>query len=256
MSLRDDQVLILSAVRTPIAKFNGQLSTIPAPELGSIVLKECLSRSKILCDQLSEIILGQLLTAGQGLNPARQAALLSNFLPSIPAVTVNMACASGLKSILLGFQSLRIGDGTFVLAGGQENMSLSPHSILIRKSIKFGNINLVDTMLNDSLIDPILHEPMGFTAERVAKVYGISRQDQDEFSFLSHFRANQAIAGNTFESETVSLSLKSPVNSIPTLFSLDEGPRTNVCLHNLSQLKPYWLTDGSGTVTPGFDLYF
>ena len=254
MSLRDYQVLILSAARTPIGKFNGQLSNISAPELGSLVLKKCLSLSKIPCHQLSEIILGQLLTAGQGLNPARQAALLSYFPSSIPAYTVNMACASGLKSVFLGFQSLRIGDGTFVLAGGQENMSLSPHTIFLRKSLKLGNANLVDTMLCDSLIDPILHEPMGLTAERVAKIYGISRLEQDEFSLRSHLRANQAITGNYFESETVSLSCKSSTNSaIPTLFSIDEGPRMNASLHLLSKLKPYWLTDGSGTVTPGFN---
>ena len=253
MSLKDEDVLILSAVRTPIGKFNGQLSTIPAPKLGSVVITECLSRSKIESGQLSEIIFGQLLTAGQGLNPARQTAMLSNLLPSIPAVTVNMACASGLKSVLMGFQSLRIGDGTFVLAGGQENMSLSPHSIFIRRPLKLGNTSLVDTMLNDSLTDPILHEPMGITAERVAKVYGISRQEQDEFSFLSHLRANQAITDNLFESETVSLTNNSMSNSsIINLFSLDEGPRMDISLQNLSKLKPYWLTDGSGTVTPGF----
>ncbi|KAI6656257.1 hypothetical protein LOD99_11312 [Oopsacas minuta] len=257
-SLAND-IFVLSAVRTPISKFNGQMCSETPSKLGSYVLNECIYRGKILKEYVSEIILGQILTAGHGLNPARQAALLSNFPPSIPAFTVNMACISGLKSVILGFQSLRAGSGTFILAGGQENMSLSPHAVLLRRSMKFGNTSLIDTMLNDSLIDPTYNEPMGITAERIAKLYGISRLEQDEYSLRSHLLSSQAIIDHKFEAEIVPICLKnSKDSSFPNLLSIDEGPRPNSSITNFSKLQPYWLSDGSGSITPGsnFVLFF
>ena len=252
MSILPSDIFILSAGRSPIGKFNGHLSSETASRISSNVLKEVLYRSHISHDCVSEVILGQILTAGQGLNPARQSLLYSDFPCTVPAFTVNMACLSGLKSVLLGFQSLRSGTATFVLAGGQESMSNSPHCILLRKSIRFGNAPLIDTMLADSLLDPIYNEPMGVTAERVSKIYGISRMEQDEYSYRSHMLASHAISNNIFVPEIVPIPIKiSPNSNLPNLISIDEGPRMNSSLESFSKLKPYWLSDGSGSVTPG-----
>ena len=216
MSILPSDIILLSACRSPIGKFNGNLSSEPAPRICSYVLREVLHRAHISPDCVSEVILGQILTAGQGLNPARQSLLFSDFPCTIPALTVNMACLSGLKSVILGFQSLRSGTANFVIAGGQESMSNSPHCILLRKSSRLGNVSLIDTMLKDSLLDPIYNEPMGITAERVSKLYGISRLEQDEYSFRSHMLASQAISNNMFVPEIVPIPIKiSPDSKLP-----------------------------------------
>jgi acetyl-CoA C-acetyltransferase len=242
-----DDVVIVSAVRTPIGILNGALSSFPAHELGVIVIEEALTRAKLRSEEVSEIIMGQVLTAAQGQNPARQASIRAKVPVETPAMTVNQVCGSGLRSVALGFQAIRTGDSAIVVAGGQESMSQAPHAIHIRKGTKFGNSELVDTMVKDGLWDAFNQYHMGQTAENVAARWKITREEQDAFALKSQQRALNARAKGRFMEAIVGV----PVNDRgkTKLVCQDEGPRPDTTLERLSQLRPAF--SANGTVTAG-----
>ena len=191
MSTKPNEVVIVEAIRTPIGTYKGSLKHIKADQLGSVVIKEILKKSKFNENEIDEVIMGQVLTAGGGQNPARQAAINAGISVSKPAFIVNQVCGSGLRAVILGFQSIKLGDVKNVISGGQENMSLAPHSIFYREEKKFLKDRLVDTMINDGLIDAFNNYHMGVTAENVAKKFNISRQEQDEFALNSQKKRKQ-----------------------------------------------------------------
>jgi acetyl-CoA C-acetyltransferase len=242
-----DDVVIISAVRTPIGTLNGALSTLPAYELGAIVIEEALTRAKIGPEEISEVTMGQVLTAAQGQNPARQASVRAKIPVETPAMTINQVCGSGLRSVALGFQAIRTGDSAIVLAGGQESMSQSPHAVHLRKGTKFGNSELVDTMIKDGLWDAFNDYHMGQTAENVAARWKISRDEQDAFALESQQRALTAQAKGKFIEEIVGVPVteRGKTKSV----SQDEGLRPDTTREGLSQLRPAFAEDG--TVTAG-----
>ena len=185
MSDKSKEVVIVSAIRTPIGTYKGSLKNIKADQLGSIVIREVLKKSKFNEDEIDEVIMGQVLTAGVGQNPARQAAINAGIPISKPSHLVNQVCGSGLRAVISGYQSIKLGDVKNVISGGQENMSIAPHSIFYRDNKKISEEKLVDTMINDGLIDAFNNYHMGVTAENVAKKFNISRQEQDEFALDS-----------------------------------------------------------------------
>ena len=185
MSDKSKEVVIVGAVRTPIGTYKGSLKNIKADQLGSIVIKEVLKKSKFNKDEIDEVIMGQVLTAGGGQNPARQAAINAGIPISKPVYIVNQVCGSGLRAVISGYQSIKLGDAKNVISGGQENMSIAPHSIFYRDKKKISEDKLVDTMINDGLIDAFNNYHMGVTAENVAKKFNISRNEQDEFALNS-----------------------------------------------------------------------
>ena len=193
-SLND--VVIIEAVRTPIGAYKGSLKELSADKLGSIVIKEILRKSKLDKDDIDEIIMGQVLTAGGGQNPARQAAINGGINISKPAHIVNQVCGSGLRAVISGYQSIKLGEAKNVISGGQENMSLAPHSIFYRDNKKISEKHLIDTMINDGLIDAFNNYHMGVTAENVAKKFNISRADQDDFALNSQKKTEIAIKKN------------------------------------------------------------
>ena len=180
-----NEVVIVSAVRTPIGTFKGSLKNMKSHHLGSIVIKEVLKRSKFDKDEIDEIIIGQVLTAGTGQNPARQAAINAGISITKPAHIINQVCGSGLRAVISGYQSIKLGEATNIISGGQENMSLAPHSIFYRDEKKISEDRLLDTMINDGLMDAFNNYHMGVTAENIAKKFNISRQDQDLFALNS-----------------------------------------------------------------------
>ena len=179
------EVVIVGAVRTPIGTYKGSLKNIKADQLGSIVIKEVLKRSKFKESEIDEVIMGQVLTAGGGQNPARQAAINAGISITKPAHIVNQVCGSGLRAVISGFQSISLGDAKNIISGGQENMSIAPHSIFYREEKKISEEKLLDTMINDGLTDAFNNYHMGVTAENIAKKFDISRKDQDEFALNS-----------------------------------------------------------------------
>ena len=193
------EVVIVSAVRTPIGTYKGSLKKIRSNQLGSIVIKEVLKKSKFNNDEVDEVIMGQVLTAGEGQNPARQAALNAGIPISKPAYIVNQVCGSGLRAVISGFQSIKLGENKCVISGGQENMSIAPHSIFFRDKEKITKDDLSDTMINDGLIDAFNNYHMGVTAENIAKKFNISRKEQDEFALYSQKKAQEASIKNRFE---------------------------------------------------------
>ncbi|XP_055373216.1 acetyl-CoA acetyltransferase [Condylostylus longicornis] len=243
----DSDVYIVSAVRTPIGNFNGTLSKLKASELGSIVIRDVLKRGNIEAKDVNEVIVGQSLTAGQGQNPARQASLGAGLPIEVPAYTINMLCGSGLKSVVLGYQSIRCGDSNITVCVGQENMSLSPHVMHLRDGVKLGNANFVDTMLNDGLTDAMKCIHMGITAENLAEKYKISRQEQDEYACKSQQLTENAQKNGYFKNEIVPVIIKSRKGDIT--FADDEFPKHGTKVENLATLKPCFKNDG--TVTPG-----
>ncbi|KAI4492523.1 hypothetical protein M0804_002314 [Polistes exclamans] len=246
MSFHD--VVIVSAVRTPIGSFCGNLSSLKASDLGSIVIKECLAKVNVDPSDVSEVILGQTLTAGQGQNPARQAAIKADFPIRVPAYQLNMLCGSGLKAVTNGYLSLKSGESNIVVAGGQENMSLAQHSIYLRNSIKLGDGNLVDTLLHDGLTDAFTSAHMGVTAENIAKDLGITREEQDHYATLSQQKTATAIAAGYFDKEIVPVPVVN--RNETTLISKDEFPKPATTFDDLSKLKPIFVKT-NGTVTPG-----
>ena len=205
------EVVIVSAVRTPIGTYKGSLKKIRSNQLGSIVIKEVLKKSKFSNDEVDEVIMGQVLTAGEGQNPARQAAVNAGIPISKPAYIVNQVCGSGLRAVISGFQSIKLGESKNVISGGQENMSIAPHSIFFRDKKKINEKDLSDTMINDGLIDAFNDYHMGVTAENISRKFDISRAEQDQYAFNSQKKTELAIINDKFEDEIIKINLKNGI---------------------------------------------
>jgi len=245
--MKKNEILITSACRTAVASFNKSLKNTPAFEMGSCVIKKNLEKSKIKNSDVDEVILGQVLTGGAGQNPARQAAIKSGIPKEKPAYIVNQVCGSGIRSIASGFQSIKSGDSKIVIAGGQENMSLSPHAIHLRDGKKLGDTELVDMMIKDGLWDAFHGYHMGITAENVAEKFQITRDEQDKFAIKSQENALKAQKNEKFKEEIVNFKIKSKNAEIN--FNKDEHPREGIDFKTLTKLKPVFKKDG--TVTAG-----
>jgi len=243
MNNKSKEVVIVSAIRTPIGIYRGSIKNIKSHQLGSIVIKEVLKRSKFSKDEIDEVIMGQVLTAGVGQNPARQAAINAGIPVSKPAYTINQVCGSGLRAVISGYQSIKLGEAINIISGGQENMSIAPHSIFYRDEKKISEDKLFDTMINDGLIDAFNDYHMGVTAENVAKKFDISRQDQDEFALNSQKKTEAATLKNKFDEELIK------INQDGNILNKDEHPRQDLELADLNKLKTVFKENG--TVTPG-----
>ena len=219
MNNSTNEVVIAEAIRTPIGAYKGSLKDLSADKLGSIVIREILRKTKIDKDDIDEVIMGQVLTAGGGQNPARQATINAGINISKPAHIVNQVCGSGLRAVISGYQSIRLGEAKNVISGGQENMSLAPHSIFYRDNKKISEKDLIDTMINDGLIDAFNNYHMGVTAENVAKKFNISRAEQDDFAMNSQKKTEDAIRANRFEEELIK------INQLGINLDKDEHPR-------------------------------
>ena len=247
--MQDREILIVEACRTAIGSFGGTLSTTPATDLGATVIAALLERSGVDAATVDEVILGQVLTAGSGQNPARQAAINAGLGVATPALTINKVCGSGLKAVQLAAQAIRCGDAEVVIAGGQENMSLAPHLLpKSRLGSKMGDWKLVDSMLVDGLTDAFEDYHMGVTAENIATDYGISRSDQDAFAANSQARAAAAQGRGVFADEIVPVSIPQRRGK-PVVFEVDEYPRGDTTADSLAKLRPAF--DREGTVTAG-----
>lgn len=242
-----EEIVIASAARTAVTSFGGKLSTISASKLGSIVIRAVLSRANIAPALIDEVIMGQILTAGAGQNPARQAALSAGIPDTKTALCINQLCGSGLRAVALGSQSLRLKETDFIIAGGQENMSLSPHFTHLRKGVKLGQQKLDDSMLTDGLICAINGYHMGITAENIAKQWHITREQQDEFACLSQNRAEKAQKSGRFKDEIVTVTAVNRKKE--AIIDSDEFIRYGMTIDTLSSLKPVF--DKNGTVTAG-----
>ena len=238
-------VVIAGATRTPIGTFNGALSGVPAQVLGEVAIKEALSRAKTSPGEVDEVIFGQVLTAGSGQNPARQAAVNAGIPVERTAVTVNQVCGSGLRTVAMGSQAIRCGDADVVVAGGQESMSLAPHCTHLRSGTKMGPAELVDTMIKDGLWDAFNGYHMGTTAENVAAKWSISRGEQDEFAAASQRKAQAAIEAGRFKDEIVPVVVKHRKGE--TTVDTDEHPRFGTTVDALAKLRPAFSKDGSVT---------
>ena len=243
MSYKQEEVVIVGAVRTPIGKYEGSLKDLKADQLGSIVIKEVLKKSKISKDEIDEVIMGQVLTAGAGQNPARQAAINAGIPISKSAHIVNQVCGSGLRAVISGYQSIKLGESKNVISGGQENMSIAPHAIFYQDEKKISEKKSLDTMINDGLLDAFNNYHMGVTAENVAKKFDISRRDQDEFALNSQKKTEVAYAENKFDDELIK------INQDGNILDKDEHPRPSLELSDLKKLKTVFKENG--TVTPG-----
>jgi acetyl-CoA C-acetyltransferase len=242
-----DDIVIVSAARTPVGAFNGALASLPAHELGKIAIKAALERAGIEGAQVSEVIMGQILSAGQGQNPARQASIAAGIPVESPAWGVNQLCGSGLRTVALGYQAILNGDSTVVVAGGQESMSMAPHCQHLRNGVKMGNFDMVDTMIKDGLWDAFNGYHMGNTAENVAQKYQITRQQQDEFAVGSQNKAEAAQKSGKFKDEIAPVTVKSRKGDV--VVDADEYPRHGTTLDAVGKLKPAFAKDG--TVTAG-----
>jgi len=239
------EIVIVKALRTPIGTYKGSLKNISADKLGSEIIKNLILQSNLSKDEIDEIILGQVLTAGGGQNPARQASINSGLPVSKPAHIINQVCGSGLRAIVSGYQSIMLNDAKIVIAGGQENMSKAPHSIFFREKKKLDEDELSDTMINDGLIDAFNNYHMGVTAENIAEKFKISRDQQDEYALNSQFKAKKAIDEELFKNELIKISDQN--NSI--ILEEDEHPRTDLKIADLKKLSTVFKKNG--TVTPG-----
>jgi len=243
------EIVIVSAARTAVGKFGGTLAKTPAPELGAAVIKALLERSGVGADQISEVILGQVLQAGAGQNPARQAVIKSGLPQAVPAMTINKVCGSGLKAVMLAAQSIRDGDSEIVIAGGQENMSLAPHVLYnSRDGQRMGDWKLVDSMITDGLWDVYNQYHMGITAENVAKKYGITREQQDALALASQQKAAAAQEAGRFKDEIVPFSIAQKKGE-PVVFAADEFINKKTSAEALAGLRPAF--DKAGSVTAG-----
>ncbi len=240
---------ILSAVRTPIGKFLGGLAELPAPKLGAVAIAEALTRANVRPDQVEDVIMGNVVQAGVGQAPARQAALFAGIPDTVPAHTTNMVCGSGLKAVMLAAQGIRAGDANLVVAGGMESMSRAPFLLPgVRQGYKYGNQTAVDALITDGLWCPFENWPMGDAAEHIATKCEVSRADQDRFSAQSHQRAAAAWASGAFADEVVPVTLSGGRKS-PVVIERDEGIRPDTTAESLAKLKPAFRPDG--TVTAG-----
>jgi acetyl-CoA C-acetyltransferase len=240
-------VVIASAARTPIGAFNGALSSLPAHVLGQTAVAEALRRAKVEPKEVSEVILGQILAAGEGQNPARQAAVGAGVPYEVTAYGVNQLCGSGLRTVALGYQAILTGDSEVVVAGGQESMSHAPHCIHLRNGTKMGDAQMVDTMIRDGLWDAFNGYHMGNTAENVAQRWQITRQQQDELALRSQSRAEAAQKAGRFKDEIVSVKISTRKGDV--MVENDEYPRHGTTMDALQKLRPAF--DKNGTVTAG-----
>ncbi len=240
-----DDIVIVSAARTPVGAFNGAFATLPAHELGKVAIAEALKRAGVEGGQVSEVILGQILTAGQGQNPARQASIAAGIPVESPAWGVNQLCGSGLRAVALGYQAILNGDSDIVVAGGQESMSMAPHCQHLRGGVKMGPVELVDTMIKDGLWDAFNGYHMGTTAENVAKKWQITRQQQDEFAVKSQNKAEAAMKSGRFKDEIAPVTVKSRKGDV--VVDTDEYPKSGVTVESIAKLRPAF--DKEGTVT-------
>lgn len=241
------QIVIVAAKRTAVGKFGGSLAKIAAPELGAHVIKGLLDVTGVKGEQISEVILGQVLTAGSGQNAARQSVIKAGLPQGVPAMTINKVCGSGLKAVMLAAQAVRCGDAEVVIAGGQENMSASPHVMLgSRDGFRMGDAKLIDSMIVDGLWDVYNQYHMGITAENVAQQYGISRQQQDEFAVASQNKAEAAQKAGKFKEEILPFSIPQRKGDA-LVFDQDEFIRQGATYDNLSGLKPAFTKEGSVT---------
>ena len=239
------EIVIVKALRTPIGTYKGSLKNFSADKLGTEVIKNLINQSNLTFGEIDEVILGQVLTAGQGQNPARQASVNAGIPISKPAHIINQVCGSGLRAIISGYQSIMLNDSKIVISGGQENMSKAPHSIFYREEKKFNENQLHDTMIKDGLIDAFNNYHMGVTAENVSQKYGISRKEQDEFALNSQNKAKNAINNKLFKNELIKITDEK--NKI--ILEIDEHPRINLNIQDLNKLKTVFKENG--TVTPG-----
>ena len=241
------EVVIVAASRTAIGNFLGGLSSLPAHKLGAVVIADLLKKAKLDGKDVSEVILGQVLTGGQGQNPARQASIAGGLPIEVPAWGIQQVCGSGLRAVALGYQAIMNGDSNIVIAGGQESMSQAIHGANLRFGTKMGNLSLVDTMILDGLTDAFKPIHMGITAENIAKKFGITRQEQDAFSAASQQKAEAAQKANRFADEIVPVTI--PGKKGDTVIDKDEFPRAGTTAESLAGLRPAF--DKEGTVTAG-----
>jgi acetyl-CoA C-acetyltransferase len=244
-----DDVVIISGVRTPVGKFQGSLSDFSAPQLGAIVVREAVKRAAIDPKQVDECIMGNVVSAGLGQNPARQAAIFGGLPPEVGAMTINKVCGSGLKAVALAAQAIQTGNSEVVVAGGMESMTNAPYLLpQARKGYRLGNGQLVDSMVHDGLWDVYNDYHMGVTGENVAEKYGITRDEQDQFALNSHRKAVAAINECRFKSQIVPVELPAKKKgTAPVLFERDESPRADTTIEILRALKPAFKKDGSVT---------
>jgi acetyl-CoA C-acetyltransferase len=242
-----DDIVIVSAARTPVGAFNGALSSLPAHELGKVAIQAALERAGVEAPRVSEVIMGQILTAGQGQNPARQASIAAGIPVESPAWGVNQLCGSGLRAVALGYQAILNGDSHIVVAGGQESMSQAPHCAHLRNGVKMGNFDMVDTMIKDGLWDAFNGYHMGNTAENIAKKWQITRQQQDEFAVKSQNKAEAAQKAGKFKDEIAPVIVKSRKGDI--VVDTDEYPKHGTTAESIGKLRPAFEKDG--TVTAG-----
>jgi len=246
-----DDVVIISACRTPVGKFQGSLSDLGAPQLGAIVVREAVLRAKLDPKQVDECIMGNVVSAGLGQNPARQAAIFGGLSPEVGAMTVNKVCGSGLKAVGLAAQALKTGDSLIVVAGGMESMTNAPYLLpQARKGYRLGNAQIIDSMVHDGLWDIYNNYHMGITGENVAEKYGITREEQDEFALNSHRKAVAATKECRFKAQIIPVELPArKKGEVPIIFDKDESPREDTTIEILRSLKPAFKKDG--TVTAG-----
>jgi acetyl-CoA C-acetyltransferase len=242
-----DDIVIVSAARTPVGSFNGAFASLPAHELGVIAIKAALERAGVEAKRVSEVIMGQILTAGQGQNPARQASIKAGIPVESPAWGVNQLCGSGLRSVALGYQQILNGDADIVVAGGQESMSMAPHVAHLRNGTKMGTLEMVDSMLKDGLWDAFNGYHMGTTAENVARQYQITRAQQDEFAVASQNKAEAAQKAGKFKDEITPVTIKSRKGDV--VVDSDEYPKHGTTMEAIAKLRPAF--DKEGTVTAG-----
>src|SRR6266550_664592 len=246
-----DDVVIISACRTPVGKFQGSLSDLSAPQLGAIVVREAVQRAKLDPKQVEECIMGNVVSAGLGQNPARQAAIFGSLPPEVGAMTVNKVCGSGLKAVGLAAQAVKTGDSSIVVAGGMESMTNAPYLLpQARKGYRLGNAQIIDSMVHDGLWDIYNSYHMGITGENVAEKYGITREEQDEFALNSHRKAVAATKECRLKAQIVPVELPArKKGAAPIIFDKDESPREDTTIEILRSLKPAFKKDG--TVTAG-----
>ena len=247
MTKKPNDVVITAALRTPIGAYKGSLKSLSADKLGTLAIKEVIHKSKLKTDDIDEVIMGHVLTSGAGQNPARQASIHAGIPVTTPAHIINQVCGSGLRSVVSGYQSIKLRESKIIVAGGQENMSRAPHAIFYREDKKLSENKLVDTMINDGLIDSFNNYHMGVTAENVADKYQISRDEQDMFALNSQEKTQKAISEGNFKNELIKLNINTDDKNF--LFEKDEHPRDNLNLEDLKKLRTIFKENG--TVTAG-----
>jgi len=247
MTKKPNDVVITTALRTPIGTYKGSLKGISADKLGALAIKEVIYKSILKTEDIEEVIMGHVLTSGAGQNPARQASIHAGIPVTTPAHIINQVCGSGLRSVVSGYQSIRLRESKIIVAGGQENMSRAPHAIFYREDKKLSENKLVDTMVKDGLIDSFNNYHMGVTAENIADKYQISRDEQDMFALNSQEKTQKAISEDKFKNELIKLKINTEDKNF--IFEKDEHPRSNLKLEDLKKLKTIFKENG--TVTAG-----